>query len=389
MTTPTAPRTGRRSIDVAWRERRDRLLADPRFRDAASRFIATRPLAQRHARELFDLMAGFVYSQVLFACVQLGLFERLARGPVSAAALAGEAHLGEEAAERLLEAAAALRLTERRGAGEYGLGILGATLAGNEALTALIEHHRALYDDMADPLAMLRRGRGGGALARYWAYATSSQPGELPPEQVAPFSRVMAASQPLIAQQVLDAYPLHRHRCLLDVGGGHGAFVAAALQRTPGLQAMLMDLPAVVEGARERLRLDGLLERVRLVGGDFRQDPLPEGADVISIVRVLYDHDDEPVMRLLRAARAALPAGGTLLVAEPMAETPGSEPMGAAYFGMYLWAMGSGRIRSATELASMLGRAGFQRVSERRTALPLQTRVLVARAGAGRHPPNL
>ena len=41
----------------------------------------------------------------------------------------------------------------------------------------------------------------------------------------------MAASQPLVAQEVLDAYPLARHRCLLDVGGGDGAFLAAAAAR--------------------------------------------------------------------------------------------------------------------------------------------------------------
>ena len=84
--------------------------------------------------------------------------------------------------------------------------------------------------------------------------------------------------------------------------------------------------------------------------------------------------------RLLAAARQALAPGGTLLVAEPMADTPGAERMGAAYFGMYLWAMGSGRARSADELGTLLRQAGFAHVHERPTAVPLQTRVLVAQA---------
>ncbi len=44
----------------------------------------------------------------------------------------------------------------------------------------------------------------------------------------------MAASQPLVADEILDAYPFARHRCLLDVGGGDGSFLAsgrAALRR--------------------------------------------------------------------------------------------------------------------------------------------------------------
>ena len=62
-----------------------------------------------------------------------------------------------------------------------------------------------------------------------------------------------------------------------------------------------------------------------------------------------------------------------------MADTPGAERMGAAYFGMYLWAMGTGRARSAQELTTLLHQAGFAEVKERPTAVPLQTRVLTAR----------
>ncbi len=107
---------------------------------------------------------------------------------------------------------------------------------------------------------------------------------------------------------------------------------------------------------------------------------MPAGADIVSLVRVIYDHDDDPALAILRAARRALPAGGTLLLAEPMAGAAGAEPMGAAYFGMYLLAMGSGRSRSAAELTALLQAAGFERVRPRPTALPLQAGVLVARA---------
>ena len=46
-----------------WRVWRDRLLGDARFQRAAAAFPLTRPLARRRARDLFDLMAGFVYSR--------------------------------------------------------------------------------------------------------------------------------------------------------------------------------------------------------------------------------------------------------------------------------------------------------------------------------------
>jgi demethylspheroidene O-methyltransferase len=116
------------------------------------------------------------------------------------------------------------------------------------------------------------------------------------------------------------------------------------------------------------------------VGGDFHRDTLPEGADVVSLVRVIYDHDDEPAKAILRSARKALKPGGTLLLAEPMADTAGAQRMGAAYFGMYLMAMGSGRSRSPAELAALVGAAGFHKIRERKTALPLQAGLLTAEA---------
>ena len=368
-----------------WGARRDRLLTSPRFREAASRFAVTRPVARRQAAKLFDLVAGFVYSQWLAACVELQLFERLARGPMTAERLALESQLPLVGAERLLAAAASLELTEPRGADEagrlrYGLGPLGAALVGNDAVLAMVRHHHALYADLAEPLALLRRGRGGGELERYWAYAKAQAPGALDDERTAPYSALMSASQALVAGQVLDAYPIARHRHLLDLGGGEGVFVAEALARAPRLSATLFDLPAVARAAGLRFERLGLAGRAQARGGDFHIDVLPEGADVVSLVRVIYDHDDGPALAILRAARRALPVGGTLLLAEPMSDTAGAERMGAAYFGMYLLAMGSGRSRSAAELSALMTQAGFDRIRVRPTALPLQAGLLVARA---------
>ncbi len=376
-----------------WRERwlaqRDRWLTSPRLRDAASRFALTRPIARRRARDLFDLVAGFVYSQWLAACVELDLFERLAVSPMTAAQLGAESRLPLSSAQRLFDAATSLGLTQPHGddAGghtRYGLGPLGAAMVGNEAVTAMVRHHRALYADAADPLALLRSQGRDARLASYWAYAgghaDNRTPDRLTDTTTAPYSALMSATQPLVAGQVLDAYPIARHRCLLDLGGGEGAFAAAALARAPALRATVFDLPTVAAAARARFARQGLSDRAQAVGGDFHRDALPPGADVVSLIRVVYDHDDEPAAAILRAARRALPRGGTLLLAEPMAGAAGAEPMGAAYFGLYLLAMGSGRSRTAGQLRTLLEAAGFDRVRERPTALPLQAGLLVARA---------
>lgn len=362
---------------------RNRLLASPLFQRRAASFAFTRPIARQRARALFDLVAGFVYSQVLLACVRLELFEVLAKspeGPLPLAVLAQRLGLPEDAAQRLLDAAVSLQLAERRSHGRYGLGVLGATMVGNTAVVAMIEHHSALYADLADPVALLRGEARSSSLASYWPYAGAREPGSLAAEQVAAYSALMSASQPLVAHEILDAYPMARHRCLLDIGGGEATFLMQAAQRAPQLSLMLFDLPAVAERGRVCLAAAGLAPRASAVGGDFLQDALPTGADIATLVRVVHDHDDARVLTLLKAARAALTPGGTLLLAEPMAATGGAEPMGDAYFGFYLLAMGRGQPRTPEQLTGLLQAAGFGQVRMLATRMPLQTRILLAKA---------
>jgi len=375
---------------AGWRQRwweqwcnwRDRTVGSARFQHWAAGFVFTRPVARKRARELFDIVAGFVYSQVLLACVRLQLFDMLAPGALSRQEIAARLDLPVDSVHRLLDAALSLRLLETRFQGRIGLGPLGAPMVGNEAVLAMVEHHATLYRDLADPVALLRDGGQGSELGRCFPYASAARPGDLPAGDVAAYSALMTASQPLVAQEILNAYDFRKHRCLLDVAGGQGRFLAAAAQRCPQLALMLFDLPAVAHSGEQRLQGQGLAARSRVVGGDFLVDPLPKGADVATLIRVAHDHDDARVMHLLRSIRAALPADGTLVLAEPMSGTTGAEPMGDAYFGFYLLAMGRGRPRRRDELTKMLQAAGFDRVRSLPSRLPLQVGLLVARVGA-------
>jgi demethylspheroidene O-methyltransferase len=367
-----------RSVADRWRAWRDRLLANPRFQRWAAAFPLTRPIARQRASALFDLCAGFVYSQILFSCVQLRLFDLLDARPRTLAEVAAHAAMPIESADRLLRAAAALRLVERRSDGRYGLGDLGAALLGNPGIPAMVRHHEALYRDLADPVGLLRAPGGSTELGRYWPYAGSDTPAAASEADIAAYSALMSASQGFVADEILDAYPLQRHRRLIDVGGGEGTFLRSAAGRAPQLELMLFDLPAVCARAERRFAAAGLGARAAVHGGDFLRDPLPAGADIATLVRVIHDHDDEAVLRLMRSIHASLPPGGVILVAEPMSGAPGAERVGDAYFTFYLMAMGSGRPRTPADIAMLLERAGFAAPRLLRTRLPLLTQVMQA-----------
>jgi len=381
------PEAGVPSVLARWRDRtaelRNRLLQRSRFQRWAAGFPLTRRIARRRSRALFDLCAGFVYTQVLLACVRLDVFTVLGGdGPATPAELARRLSLPLDGAERLLRAAAALDLVEPRSGGRYGLGPQGAVVRGNPGIAAMVDHHDRLYADLADPVALLRGERADTALSRYWPYAESADPTAVSAEDVAPYSALMARSQPMIAAEVLAAYPFHKHSRILDVGGGDGAFLNAVAETVPHLDLVLFDLPAVGERARATFESAGVAKRARVATGDMFVDPLPEGADVATLVRILHDHDDTAAVTLLRNLHAALPPGGTLVVAEPMAGTKDAEAVGDAYFGLYLLAMGRGRPRTPDANADLLRRAGFTRVRTHPTRQPFLTSVMSARRAA-------
>lgn len=354
---------------------RNRLVGNPQFRRSAKANPLTRGQAVKSARALFDLTAGFVYSQTLLACVETDLFEFLSGGPRTLDEIAAQTGLPPEGAERLARAAASLKLLEARGPGRFALGPLGAPLVDEPGLSAMIRHHRLLYEDLADPLAVLR-GEAGGKLAAFWGYGLEDgRAGDADD-----YSALMAATNLMVADEIFAAIDLKGSRRLMDVGGGEGAFIAEVAARAPGLELALFDLPPVAERARIRLEERGLADRVDVQGGSFAADPLPEGADVISLVRILHDHDDQTVRTLLKACRAALPPGGTLLIAEPMAGARGAEPMGEAYFGFYLMAMGRGRPRSAPAIMALLAEAGFSQPRLHRSRMPLIADLVTAKS---------
>ncbi|WP_425088116.1 methyltransferase [Stappia sp.] len=380
----TAPATrtrtppARLSLVARLRHWRNRLIASASFQNRVASLPGLRRIARRNARDLFRINAGFLYSQILFAAVESGLLTRLKDGGRSADALATACGLPPAPMERLLIAAQGLKLVTRLGDGSWWLDDLGAVVAGNPGIAAMIRHHAMVYRDMSDPLALLT-STGETETSRFWAYAGADHPDRMDARTAGAYSDLMHHSQDLIATEVLRAYDFSPHRRLLDIGGGDGTFLSAVAARHPALDLLLFDLPAVAERAEKAMDARGLGARTRCFGGSFFDDPIPLGADCLSLVRVLCDHEDAAVLALLRAIRAAMGPQDTLLIAEPMAGPDDDRRFAAAYFEFYFLAMRSGHCRTPAHLRDLLRQAGFSRISERRTGMPLFAGLLVAR----------
>ena len=353
-----------------WRLFRNRLLADSKFQKWAARTPFIRRIASKKAIEIHHLTAGFVYTQTLTAVVQSNLLAVLQGRIETTNSVAAMCGLTRHAANTLLTAAQALKLTEEVSRGYWMVGELGASVLGNPAVADMVKHHAVLYRDLADPLAILRH-RDKTGLRDYWSYVPGGRQTDQGHRE---YSQLMSSSLALIADHILDTYPLDAYSSLVDVAGGTGNFARIVKKRYPDISATVLDLPEVVTEAKNAAAHDD----IRFVAADMFLSPLPENTELFSLVRVLHDHDDEPVSELLACLHSSLRAGGSLLIAEPMAGTSGAEPIGDTYFSFYLWTMGSGRPRTAEELRAMCLAAGFSAVKEFKSPIPALTRVLVA-----------
>ena len=347
----------------------NRLVAAKRFQAICARVPGLRGIARREGAAIFDLMQGFVQSQMLMALVELRVLHLLADGPATAESLARRLDVPVARMAILLQAGAAMQLLRRK-RDRFALARRGAAFLAVPGLAEMVRHHDVLYRDLSDPVAFIK-GQTDPELARFWPYVFGAT-GPMDPEVTARYSHLMAESQRMVADAALAQLSLKGVRKLLDVGGGTGMFLRAVRARYPAISLALFDLPDVV--AQAALPAD-----VARHGGSFRADPLPEGADAISLVRVLYDHSDDTVRALLAKVHAALPSGGRLLVIEPMSGGAKPDPQTDVYFSVYTLAMQTGRTRSAAEITDLLKQAGFTDSKIYSADKPFVTCVLEAR----------
>ena len=217
-------------------------------------------------------------------------------------------------------------------------------------------------------------------LSKYWPYVLSGdQKSESEPEVAEIYSNLMRASQKLVAEETLRIFSFSSVNKLLDLGGGTGAFIEEVSKVTPGISCCVFDLPEVIEKAKTLPFFTNKTDQVSVCGGSFLVDIIPKGFDTITLIRVLYDHDDSVAIDLLKKVYHALPDNGQVVISEPMSggETPTRS--GDSYFGFYTMAMTTGRPRSMKTHEAFLKKAGFRTVKKHKGTRQFVTQVISAK----------
>ena len=311
------------------------------------------------ATVLRHLSTGFWISQAIAVVADLGIADHLKNGAKSCAELAQAVGAHPGALYRLLRGTASVGVFAEDETGRFALTPLAALLLTDrhQSWRAAAILNGAVW--AWQPWGALAYSVKTGQPAFDHVFGVDfdgylAQHGEAG-EVFQAFMDVATAEE---AMAVTPVYDFSGLTTIVDVGGGHGALLAAILKANPGPRGILFDAPHVVASAPPRLEAEGVADRCEVVGGDFFA-ALPPGGDAYLLKWILVSWDDERAVTILQNCRRALSAHGKLLVIERIIP-PGNEPFFGKLADLNLLVMYQGRHRTEAEYRSLFARAGFE-----------------------------
>ncbi len=159
-------------------------------------------------------------------------------------------------------------------------------------------------------------------------------------------------------------------RTMLDLDGGHGMFALSFVRAHPTMTAVVFDQPAVTRVADEFIQSAGLGARVTTRSGDYFQDDLGEGYDLIWACATLNfaRHDLD---RLLSKVHAALNPGGVFMAFQDGLTHERTRPdMFLGHLGTAL-STGQAFYFDQGEIAASMLRCGVRSVRSRTVTTPM------------------
>jgi ubiquinone/menaquinone biosynthesis C-methylase UbiE len=314
------------------------------------------------AAALSQLLRGSLVTQLIHVAATLGVADFMRDGPKSSHELAASLGVDQGALYRVLRALASMGVFEETDPGCFALTTqaqpLRTDVPGSLRASAMLYGEPWWWQACGDLLHSVRTGQPAFAHVHgesLFAYLDHTA------DAAAIFNDHQTNMTRQDAAAVVSAYGFRESTRVVDVGAGHGALTAAILKACPWTTAVLFDQPAVIEGAKQRLRAEGVTDRCTCIGGDFFES-VPQGGDAYVLKDIVHDWDDDRAIAILRNCRRVMAqtSAGTprVLVVEKVIP-PGNAPFPGKLTDITMLLITGGRERTAKEYETLLAGAGL------------------------------
>jgi len=268
---------------------------------------------QPRADRLFEIGSAYRQAKVLLSAVELGVFSVLANGPLDPIRLANRIRVHERGARDFFDALVAMRLLTRDDKGQYS-----NTVESDHYLdpakpsylgASFHQYNRREYALWGSLTQALHTGNPVAETQDQDHFGSLYDDAE----RFQTFVSAMTSGSLLAAKAIAQQFPWENFKTLCDVGTSQGCLPVHVANAHPHLHAIGFDLPPLRAAFEDYAIQCGVADRLRFVGGDFFNDPLPV-ADVIVFGRVLHNWDLETKKMLLTKAYQAVPTGGAAII---------------------------------------------------------------------------
>jgi hypothetical protein len=308
--------------------------------------------------DVIRMSTGFWVSALVYTMAKIGLADRLASGPRTAAAIAGELGLLPRTLHRFMRTLASLGLLTQHADDTFGLTPHGEALKtgapGSARATVLTMAGPMIWQAFGDVEYSLRTGLPAVEkvlgmnmfehLARH-------------PDEAALFSESMVGIHGGEPPAVAEAYDFSSFGIIVDVGGATGNMLGPILSRYPRPRGVLFDRPHVVADAPALLARHGVTDRVRIEPGNFFER-VPDGGDAYILSHIIHDWSEGQCRTILGNCRRAMRPGAKLLIVE-FVLPDGNTPHFGKLLDMVMLTCPGGEERTAEEYRTLLASAGL------------------------------
>src|SRR2546428_2536084 len=169
-----------------------------------------------------------------------------------------------------------------------------------------------------------------------------------------------------------------RVKSLLDIGSGPATYPIRLCRHFPELRATIFDLPATLEITERYVREAGLCDRIRLMAGDYRTDPIPGNYDIVLLSNIIHGEGFENNRSLIGKLALNLNSGGQIIVKDHILDDSRAHPpVGAIFSLLMLLTTESGRCYSFNEIKGWMEQADLSQVQQVDLPPPLNSSLVI------------
>ncbi|HEX3035669.1 MAG TPA: methyltransferase [Thermodesulfobacteriota bacterium] len=302
-------------------------------------------------KDLIRMTHVFRISKALFVAHELGIFDRLANGEKGASELAHEISASEKVMAGFCNALSGIGLLVKKGDMYFLPDNLRAFLLkdSDRSFRNYIGMSHDVWNIWSDLERVIKEGKPVTTFMEI-IYKDESK--------LRTYIHAMHERAREFSPLILEMVDTSNRKRMLDIGGGSGTYSFEWMKRYPQLRSTILDLPEVLEIAKDYMKGYGLEDRVSFISGNYYELDIGQGEyDIVLMANVLHDGVEEN-KSLLRKAYNALEESGIAIIHGFALDESECEPVGSALIQLSM--SPDENVYKKSEYVKWLEEAGFK-----------------------------